>query len=183
MSVCVYEGASVCRACERPTEAPPGEGSCWVHLCRGQLVSPPAPLLSRSPDSSPPSPGTERKTTFTRWQLAWKIPTLDNKAPFRGYIWLILLSLVSYNITHSDDLLPVIVTRARPPAFDGLLFEQRHELLPRLVQKLQVTFLRRFGWTQHVVQVHHQVTCRKMKELLLFYGWLSSLLLDSSLGA
>lgn len=61
MSVCVEERASMCRMCERPTEAPPGEGSCWVRLCRGQLVAPPAPLPSRSPESSPPFPGRRGK--------------------------------------------------------------------------------------------------------------------------
>lgn len=77
---------------------------------------------------------------------------------------------LEYNIAHSDDLLPVLVTRAGPPAFDSLLFEKRHQLVPRLVEKLQATFLRGLGWTQHVVQVHHQVTCTKVKEVLLFHG-------------
>lgn len=61
MSVCVYERASACHTCERPTEAPPGEGSCWVRLCRGQPAFPPAPLPSQSPESFPPFPGHRKK--------------------------------------------------------------------------------------------------------------------------
>lgn len=63
---------------------------------------------------------------------------------------------------HSDDLLPVLLAGAGPPSFDGLLFKQRHQFVHRLLQKLQVTFLWRLGRTQHVVQVHHQVTYRNI---------------------
>lgn len=60
--------------------------------------------------------------------------------------------------SHSDDLLSVLLAGAGPPSFDGLLFKQRHQFVGRLVQKLQVTFFWRLGRTQHVVQVHYQVT-------------------------
>lgn len=60
--------------------------------------------------------------------------------------------------SHSDDLLSVILAGAGPPAFDGLLFKQRHQFVQWLVEHLKGTFLWRLCWTQHVVQVHHQVT-------------------------
>lgn len=54
--VCSSVGVTTCA---RLTEAPPGGGSCWVRLCRCQLVFPRARAPSRSPETSPPSPETE----------------------------------------------------------------------------------------------------------------------------
>lgn len=65
---------------------------------------------------------------------------------------------VSVCFAHSDDLLSVLLAGAGPPPFDRLLFKQRHQLVHRLVQELQVALLWRLGRTQHVVQVHDQVT-------------------------
>lgn len=67
------------------------------------------------------------------------------------FVWMYLYS-------HSDDLLSVLLAGAGPPSFDGLLFEQRHQFVHWLGQQLQGTFFWRLGRTQHVVQVHHQVT-------------------------
>ena len=50
--------------CVRLTEAPPGEGSCWVRLFRGPSVSPLAPAPSRSPETSPPSPENTDDTIY-----------------------------------------------------------------------------------------------------------------------
>lgn len=60
--------------------------------------------------------------------------------------------------SHSDDLLSIVLAGAGPPAFDGLLFKQRHQFVRWLVKHLKGTLLWRLCWTQHVVQVHHQVT-------------------------
>lgn len=60
--------------------------------------------------------------------------------------------------SHSDDLLSIVLAGAGPPAFDSLLFKQRHQFFRWLVEHLKGTLLWRLCWTQHVVQVHHQVT-------------------------
>lgn len=72
-------------------------------------------------------------------------------------LWYMKWYCVCLCVSHGQDPVSIAAAAAGPPASDHPLLEQRH-LSIDLLQQLQVTFLWRLGRTQHVVQLHCQVT-------------------------